>query len=194
MVERVTGRATAEGVAVEVQLVMTDAALLGGDHTPAVVDGYGPVPAPLARRWLRDTAAAVWLRRLYTSPDAGALVAMDSTRRTFTGNLRRFIRVRDGLCRTPWCGAPIRHVDHPHRAADGGGTSVRNSQGLCEACNQAKDALGWRARAGTDGTVETTTPTGHRYVSRVPPGPTARAGPAERSRLEIFLGDVLLTA
>ena len=56
--------------------------------------------------------AKVWLRRLYTSPDDGTLVAMDSHRREFDGKLRAFLVHRDQYCRTPWCGAPIRHADH----------------------------------------------------------------------------------
>ncbi len=118
---------------------------------------------------------------------------MDSTRRSFAGNLRRFVGVRDGLCRTPWCGAPIRHVDHVRRAADGGETSARNGQGLCEACNLAKDALGWRSRARESGSVETVTPTGHRYLSRVPPSPAAR-GRSAHSRLDAVFRDFVLTA
>ena len=193
LVERVTGQASASAVPVEVQLVMTDGSLLGGDAQPAHVDGYGPVPAPLARRWLRDTEAAVWSRRLYTSPRSSELAAMDSSRRAFSGNLRRFIGIRDGLCRTPWCGAPIRHLDHAHRATDGGKTSVGNGQGLCEACNLAKDAVGWRSRPTVGGTVATVTPTGHRYLSRVPPSPAAR-GPSGPSRLEVHFRDVVLSA
>ena len=92
---------------------------------------------------------------------------MDSRRREFRGLLRRFLVLRDGVCRTPWCGAPIRHIDHPHRFTDGGATSARNAQGLCEGCNQAKEAIGWHATV--DGSqVWTTTPTGHRYRSRSP--------------------------
>ncbi len=197
LVERVTGQATATAVPVEVDLVMSDATLLAGDHTPALVDGYGPVPAPLARSWLRDTDAAVWLRRLYatpsTGPGTGRLVAMESTRRTFPANLRRFITLRDGLCRTPWCGAPIRHLDHARRAADGGPTTVANGQGLCQACNHAKDATGWRARISDSGTVETTTPTGHHYASPLPPSPVAR-GPSPRAQAEIYFRDLVLTA
>jgi hypothetical protein len=89
--------------------------------------------------------AAVWVRRLYTSPDGSALVAMDSRRRTFAGGLRRFLIARDQTCRTPWCDAPIRDGDHaqPHRAT-GGDTTVANGQGLCQACNHAKEAPGWR--------------------------------------------------
>jgi hypothetical protein len=54
---------------------------------------------------------------------------------------------------------------------DGGDTEADNGQGLCEACNYAKQAPGWRARqtrrrAGP--VIETVTPTGHRYLSRAP--------------------------
>jgi hypothetical protein len=102
------------------------------------------------------------------------------------------VGVRDGACRTPWCDAPIRHVDHTRRVADGGPTTVANSQGLCEACNLAKEAVGWQARVGPGGSVETVTPTGHRYVSRVQ-GPVARA-PARRSGPEIGFRDLVLSA
>jgi hypothetical protein len=168
LVERVTGQAKATGVPVEINVVMTDGALLAEDDMPADVEGFGPVPAPVARQWLTDPEVTVFLRRLFTDPGGRHLVAMDSTRRTFTGGLRRFIGLRDRSCRTPWCDAPIRHIDHPRRVVDGGGTSATNSQGLCEACNHAKEAVGWRARASGDG-VETVTPTGARHVSRPPP-------------------------
>ncbi len=173
LVERVTGQAIPGAVPVEVQLVMTDATLLGQDPTPAHLHGYGPVPAPLVRAWLADTTAAVWVRRLYTRPQTSALVAMDSTRRAFPGGLRRFITVRDQTCRTPWCDAPIRHADHPVRHADGGPTTASNSQGLCAACNLAKEAPGWRAHTGRDGAVHTHTPTGHHHLSPVPRSPVA---------------------
>ncbi len=108
LVERITGQATAHAVPVEVNLHMTDTTLLGGDHGPADLDGYGPLPAPLVRDWLRgdETSnlagrAMAWLRRLYSDPDTGALVAMDSARRCFDGGLRRFVVARDRRCRTP---------------------------------------------------------------------------------------------
>jgi hypothetical protein len=45
-----------------------------------------------------------------------------------------------------------------------------NGQGLCEACNHAKQAMGRtaRPRPGPRHTIETTTPTGHRYTSTAP--------------------------
>jgi 5-methylcytosine-specific restriction endonuclease McrA len=84
--------------------------------------------------------------------------------------LARMIRLRDQRCRTRWCDAPIRQSDHIRAVAEGGETSQPNGQGLCEACNRAKQAPGWRARPSPDArhTVETTTPTGHSYVSTAP--------------------------
>ena len=180
-VERLTGQARADDVPVEVQLVMTDRTLLGGDDTPARIVGHGPIPAALARALVRAGSAGeqarVWVRRLFTNPVTGDLIAMDSRRRVFPVGLRRFFVIRDEVCRTPWCDAPIRHADHVRRAADGGETSADNGQGLCEACNQAKEAPGWETsatRAGPGHPVTTRTPTGHRYTSRPPDLPGGR--------------------
>ncbi len=174
--ELITGRASAVGVDVEVQVVVTDSNLLTGDHSPAQVVGYGPIHAALARDVVREAPRA-WLRRLYRSPEHGALVAMDSRRRAFDGELREFLVVRDQVCRTPWCDAPIRHADHPVRSADGGETSAENGQGLCEACNYAKEASGWRSLPlpSHRHQVLITTPTGHTYVSSAPDPPKAYA-------------------
>ncbi|MDX5399105.1 MAG: HNH endonuclease, partial [Actinomycetes bacterium] len=199
LVERLTGQATADAVPVEVHLVMTDQTLLGGseESTSAWLVGHGPIPAGAARDLLDprhdnpDAAAAlrVWLRRLYESPENGQLVAMESTRREFSGNLRRMLVLRDDTCRTPWCDAPIRHADHAHPHADGGTTSYANGSGLCARCNLDKEALGWRHRATADH-LTVTTPTGHAYTASSPPlvrgrvrGPTtARARPGRRRR------------
>ncbi|MCC3301330.1 HNH endonuclease [Arthrobacter sp. zg-Y895] len=222
LVERVTGQGDAGSLKVEIQLVMTDRTLLAGDSEPVLVPGYGPVPAQWARDLVRrrsgqgrsslgrssrgrtrdqavggsDRHAERWIRRLYTAPDTGELVAMDSRARLFPKSLARFIAARDTTCRMPWCGAPIRHLDHigPHNR--GGPTSAANGQGLCEACNHAKEAPGWSAEpvrisspqpeadagintgtrdtadpATVGHTVDTTTPTGHTYRSTAPPLP-----------------------
>lgn len=177
------GRAGDEGrsarVDLDVQLVMTEATLVRGDDAPATLVGYGPIPAPLARRMVReaDEETRVWVRRLYSDPVTGDLAAMESKRRRFDQPMRQFLVFRDEVCRTPWCSAPIRHSDHVTSADDGGPTSVANGQGLCEACNYVKQSPGWRARVRPGGLIETTTPTGHSYPSHPPPGvarPAAR--------------------
>jgi len=116
---------------------------------------------------------SVWLRRLYTAPGSGELVAMDSKARFFPPGLRRFLQVRDDTCRTPYCDAPIRHDDHIIPWHKDGPTSSTNGQGLCEACNHTKENPGWSAKPipGTRHTVETRTPTGHTYHSTAPPLP-----------------------
>jgi len=180
-VGRLTGREAVDAVPLQVGLVMTDAALLAppgtdGRDEPARLTGYGPVPAPWARELvasaLGDEPERVWIRRLFTRPGSNQLVALESRARAAPPGLRDFVSLRDDTCRTPWCDAPIRHVDHVVDHHRGGATSSSNLQGLCEACNYAKTAPGWSATA-TGTAVTTTTPTGHRYTSTSPdlPGP-----------------------
>jgi hypothetical protein len=203
LVERVTGQAAAAAVPVEVNLVMTDQAMLDvgeAKDEPAHLEGYGPIPAAVARQLLStghdegdDDATAdaqVWVRRLFTAPDTGQLAALDSRRRTFDGVLRRLLIARDQVCRTPWCDAPIRHADHVTPVERDGRTDAANGQGLCEACNHAKQAPGWRARASGGGSgeaVELTTPTGHRYRSEPPDPPRTK----RRVRMDLHFAQLL---
>ncbi len=181
LVARVTGRAAGSPATVEVNLVMSDLALLASGETtdpddlqePAVAEGFGPVPADLARGIVRD-ADTVWLRRLFSDPDTGQLVGMESRARVFPAGLRRFVVVRDQQCRTPWCDAPVRHIDHVTPAEAGGPTSADNAQGLCEACNYAKQTHHLHQIVDSGGDVVITTVTGHTYVSRPPPPPGSR--------------------
>jgi hypothetical protein len=175
-VQRVTGQPTAGGVPVEIHLVMSDRTLLGeGDEQPAHVAGYGPIPAGLARRLAVSAAEAetAWLRRLYTRPETGRLVGMDSQRRVFPAGLARFIEIRDQYCTTPWCDAPIRHIDHALSHHEGGATSDESGNGSCAQCNYARQAPGWeiRPKPGPRHTLRITTPPGHGYRSTAPPPP-----------------------
>jgi hypothetical protein len=185
---------------------------------PAVLTGYGIVPAQWARDFIRgpdptepkpepkpapepdgpdgpgtnwgtpptrpDPQTEVWLRRLYASPTSGQLTAMDSRARLVPHGLARLIAARDQVCRTPWCGAPIRHYDHITPVHAGGTTTAENIQGLCQACNQAKEAPGWESRATrtaktamTAGTVRTAA-----GVPAETDGPTGRSTPLHPNR------------
>ncbi len=74
LVSRVTGREQATGTPVEIQLVMTDRAVFGGDDEPGQLGdeltGHGPVPAWLGRRIIGQADRA-WVRRLYTTAASG---------------------------------------------------------------------------------------------------------------------------
>lgn len=185
LVERITG-SSAGYSGIDLQLVMTDRTLLADDSEPARLTGYGVVPAQWARDLVSTTKTLgdpdsdfhVWLRRLYTAPGTGELIAEDSRSRFFPQGMRRFIEVRDNLCRTPYCDAPIRHIDHIVPWRRGGSTSLDNGAGLCEACNHTKENPGWSSktepgRNDTDSvhTLEVRTPTGHSYRSQAPPLP-----------------------
>jgi hypothetical protein len=194
LVERVTGRPAEVPVPVAVNLVLSDESLLAGSTAPARVAGYGPVPAAVARRMiggaLTDRRSRATLRRLYKHPRSGALVAMESRSRLFPKGLARFIDVRDDTCRTPYCDAPIRHHDHAAPAGRGGATSAVNGLGVCEACNYAKEAPGWRVTTSCDEmgchTAEFTTPTGAQYDSKAPPLPGMTI--VDLSEMEIRIG------
>jgi uncharacterized protein DUF222 len=206
LVERVTGQARADAVPVEVQLVMSADTLTGAADEPAEVVGHGPISAETARALLSASAeseALVWFRRLVTTLDGSQLVGLESRRRMFPEGLRRFLVLRDKTCRTPWCDAPIRHADHVVAAGRDGPTSAANGQGLCAACNQAKEASGWSAQVVADGLTEAgrarrhrvqlRTPTGHTYDSTAPPLLEARRATPDFSWVEHAL-EVRLTA
>ncbi len=196
LVERVTGRSTAAPTPIAVNLVLSDRTLLGSDTAPADIDGYGPIPAEVARRLVAaaatDSRSRATLRRIYSHPKSGALVKMESRARRFPRGLAEFIGLRDQRCRTPYCDAPIRHLDHARPHARGGPTDVVNGVGSCERCNYVKEAVGWRVSTEVDESgrhaADFTTPTGQRYRSAAPP----RAPAVTVSELEVRVGIALV--
>ena len=214
LVERVTGRTLADGVDVHVDLLMPIDLLVprdaSADEPPAHVHGYGPIPADLARDLLTTpdapataagagpvtpgfaSTARVQLRRLFTYPGTGDVIAMETRARTYDGLLADLIRARDQACRTPWCGAPIRHIDHIRAHAAGGATSERNGQGLCARCNYIKEHPDVQV-TGHAGSVVTRTG-GLAATSRppAPPGhPPPTTSPVERTVMDLVWADPL---
>lgn len=169
LVERVTGATNAERLPVHVGVVISAATLLGLDSTPAVLHGYGALPAGIARRLA--TSDHAWLRRLVTDPVDGRVLTVDTRRRRFDGTLRTLILARDQTCRAPGCTGKVRDIDHLLDHAAGGPTTAGNGHGLCRRCHRRRHHPGWRVTTGPDPamTVEWTTPTGHRHTSRPPP-------------------------
>ncbi len=181
--ERITGAAASSGAPVTVNVTLPDTTLVARDTKSGHIDGYGDIPSDIARHFIGTALSSdqkVTLRRLYANPKTGALTAMESTARAFPAALATLIDLRDRVCRTPWCDAPIRHHDHIKPHSTGGETSAENGAGLCAACNNAKEGHGWRNRSRSDltrGTIhvyDIHTPTGHRYTSKAPATPVAR--------------------
>ncbi|WP_235499425.1 DUF222 domain-containing protein [Janibacter sp. Soil728] len=214
--ELLSGRSEGQVQPVEVGLVMREEAIVrtsdstdsadaggAGDGDEVEVPGWGAMPGEMAREHLLrlcDAGTATWLRRLWTAPGGSDLVAMDSKRRLFSGVLRQLVQLRDATCRVPFCGAPIRDIDHVSPHAAGGETSAANALGGCQGHNLVKEAPGWRAEVTSTGLdpgggpheVILTTPTGSEYTCTAPPllghgrpGPRSRpprAGEVTRRR------------
>ena len=159
LVERLTGKATAEHVDVEVQVVVPVEALLDHDSPlPAEVPGLGPVPVGFLAR----ARGRKLLRRLLTQ--AGTVIGGDSQSRCFPPGLADLIRARDQhRCTAPYCDAPARQTDHSTRAADGGATAFDNGRAVCELHNYQREQPGWWVEPTPDGGTRTTTPTGHTH-------------------------------
>jgi len=146
---------------ITIGVVITDRALLAPDGAGelAHLEGYGPIPAHIITDTLRgsppgyknnpgwdehpDATTSAVMRRLYTHPRTGELVAMDSRARAFPAPLEQMVRWRESTCASPWCNATVRHIDHITPHAHGGATSYANAQGLCVRCNLLKDHAGW---------------------------------------------------
>lgn len=190
-VQRVNGQTSPQAVPAEVLVVMTDEALFGEGDTPAWIAGHGPVPAELAKRWIANPQAEMSLRRVFTRPKDHQLVAMESRSRSFPAILRRMVVLRDDTCRTPFCDAPIKEIDHVVPVHEGGPTSWENASGLCAACNKIKENTGWTHQA-TPERLSVTTPTGHQYAKDTGPvlegiPPDKREPPDKRPLPELRL-------
>ena len=194
LVERITGRSAAVATPIAVNLVLSDASLLGGATDAATVPGYGPIPAAVARQLIAfagadpqsraDVAQALPAPRVRgVGGDGIAIPAVPGRTRAVHRAARPDLQ--NSLLRCP---------DPPHRSRHtglpGGPTTAGNGDGLCEACNYAKQAPGWSVVTHTDEngthTAVLTTPTGGVYESAAPP----IAGPprVDTSVMEIGIG------
>ena len=179
LVERITGRPAETPESVAVNLVLTDATLLGGDTTPAVIDGYGPIPAAVARGLIdaavTDERSRATLRRLYRHPSTGALVAMESRSRCFPRGLGRLHRaarstLSHALLRCPDPASRPRPTPQPRRADQRESTVWGR---VNAATTPRKPPAGRSAPVTTAACTppNSSTPTGERYHSTAPPLP-----------------------
>ncbi|QIK74787.1 HNH endonuclease [Nocardioides piscis] len=189
LVGRLGGLSRSAPLPTALKLIVSAETLLGDGREPGYVMGAGYVPASVARSLALAGAqhASSTIQRLFAMPRTGALLAVESASSFFRGGLADLIDLRDRRCRSPYCNAPIRHRDHVVSRAQGGATDLANAQGLCEACNYAKESPGWRHEPVADPLTVTeivvTTPTGHRHRSRAPDPPIDRSDPSPLERL-----------
>lgn len=138
--------------------------LLGHDDEPASLEGYGPIPADVARVLAGD---ATGFTRLLTHPETGVVLSVGRDRYTVPAGLRLWLRARDETCRMVGCGrrASVSDVDHGHAWVDGGTTSGDNLAHLCRGDHTRKHTLGWSMKHLPGGVIRWTSPMGRRYVT-----------------------------
>jgi len=161
---------TSGGVAVDVEVgvLMRPETMFGADDAAAVLQGYGPVPAELARGLMASGRS--WVRRFFTAADGHQITDVDPRRRRFPEVVARAVRAADEYCARPWCECRVREIDHVTAHAAGGETTRANAQGLCRSDNLLKQTRRWRVDTDHAGVRTWTTPTGHQYVAPAPPG------------------------
>jgi hypothetical protein len=170
------------GMRPSVQVTVALSTLLGLDEQPGELDGTGPIPASVARRFAADETGT-W-RRLVTD-ELGRLI--DYGRRTYRPpkDLADYVIARDRTCRFPHCNRRAARCELDHRRSweCGGATCAFNLDLLCPRHHHGKHEAGWTPRRLPNGDLEWTSPTGHRYVKEAATYPIDhtldRAGPAE---------------
>ena len=160
-------RATWQGRRPTVNVSVALSTLLNLDDEPGDLDGYGPIPAALARRMAADPTGT-W-RRLVVDPVGGVV---DVGRATYEPpqDLTEHVLARDRICRFPGCRRRARRceVDHQTPWDEGGGTDACNLECLCSRHHHLKHEAGWTVRGDPRDHLLWITPLGHSYVD--PPG------------------------
>ena len=151
------------GMRPTIQVSVALSTLLGLDEQPGELAGSGPIPASVARRLAADPTGT-W-RRLVTDP-MGRLI--DYGRSTYRPpkDLADHIIARDRTCRFPHCPRPACRCDLEHKVPweRGGETNEANLNALCCRHHHCKHQAGWTPERLPDGSIEWTSPTGHKYV------------------------------
>ncbi len=160
----------------EIHVTMTAGAFLGITDQPAILKGYGPIHAQLARDLITADAR---VRRLLTDPFTGSLIAMDPTIYRASQFCSDTVITRDGTCRMRGCNrsAELCDLDHTVKFREGGDTCPCNLAPLCRRHHRMKDAGGWQLLR-RDGRLTWITRTGHEYhVVAHPAAPTEIPSP-----------------
>ncbi|MGO4238443.1 HNH endonuclease signature motif containing protein [Pseudarthrobacter sp. YAF2] len=153
----------------EVLVMVPVFSLLGLTDEPAVLDGFGPIPASMARRLVADGAESFY--RVLVDPRDGAPLEIGRTRYRLPETIKKWIRMRDGKCTFPGCNNRTTDNDTDHLTAweHGGTTGASNLGQLCPKHHRLKHARPWiPTPATTNEPPGWTSPTGRHYKPEQP--------------------------
>ncbi|NQX14265.1 HNH endonuclease signature motif containing protein, partial [Rathayibacter sp. VKM Ac-2857] len=164
------------GIRAEVRLTLAASTAAGLDDAPADLDGYGLIPADLARALVATGAS---FTRVLTDPDTRAVRSVGRTYRLPPPQMRLHLQLRDQTCRFPGCTrtASRAEADHTLEWRNGGETSLENLVSLCTSHHHVRHGDRWTYVPRPDGGIGWTTPTGRIVVVRPPALAGAPPGP-----------------
>ncbi|MFJ5694224.1 DUF222 domain-containing protein [Arthrobacter sp. NPDC093125] len=140
--------------------------LTGAGEEPATLDGYGPIPASMARKLVADGATS--FLRVLVDPRDGAPLEIGRTSYRLTTPMRQWLRLRDARCSFPCCNNPSldNEADHILAWSDGGTTGISNLGQACPRHHRLKHSSPWRPVGAThDRPPGWLSPTGRYYPS-----------------------------
>ncbi|MDI3196152.1 DUF222 domain-containing protein [Pseudarthrobacter sp. AL07] len=140
--------------------------LLGATEEPAMLDGYGPIPASMARDLVANGADSFY--RVLVDPRDGAPLEIGRANYRPTKAMRNWLRLRDGKCPFPGCSnhSLDNDADHLLAWAKGGTTGVSNLGQPCPKHHRLRHTSAWKPTPGTKNEPPGwISPTGRRYKS-----------------------------
>ncbi|MCP3802270.1 HNH endonuclease [Allokutzneria sp. A3M-2-11 16] len=150
---------------VRVYLTMPVTSVIGMNDDPAMLHGYGPLPAEIAR----DVAAGGIWKRILTDPVTGMAEEVSDVYRP-TAKQRELIAARFPRCTAIGCQQPAHRCDLDHCCRyDGTNTTVKNLRPKCRHHHRMKHETSWRCENLDDGRHVWTSPRGKVYETELEP-------------------------
>ncbi|MFJ5978216.1 HNH endonuclease signature motif containing protein [Pseudarthrobacter oxydans] len=140
--------------------------LMGVTDEPAMLDGFGPIPASMARDLVADDADSFY--RVLVDPRDGAPLEIGRSSYRVTKAMRNWLRLRDGQCPFPGCSNPSLDNEADHLLAwhHGGTTGISNLGQPCPKHHKLRHTSRWKPTPATKNQPPGwTSPTGRHYKS-----------------------------
>ncbi|TFD15975.1 HNH endonuclease [Cryobacterium sp. TMT1-21] len=164
ILDGVTPSGLGKGIRGSVNITVPVFSLMGLNDEPAHMEGYGPIDADTARR---IAAGAPSFTRLLVHPETGVVLSVGRDRYKVPKDLKKYLRVRDEICRLPGCNRSAAHsdIDHSLDWQFNGLTAEDNLAHLCPPCHALKSETGWTVKHLEDGVLQWRSPSGRAFMS-----------------------------
>jgi hypothetical protein len=140
--------------------------LMGLAEEPAMLDGYGPIPASMARNLVASGADSFY--RVLVDPRDGAPLEIGRSSYRVSKAMRNWLRLRDGKCPFPGCSnhSLDNEADHILAWHQGGTTGISNLGQPCPKHHKLRHTSGWKPTPATKTAPPGwTSPSGRHYKS-----------------------------